>query len=42
MEVKRREVGDAAQGVHRQVTFKVAVDVGKHGFEPFRVGRAVL
>lgn len=42
MKVIRREVGDAAQGIHRQVAFKVAVDIGKHGFEPFCVGRVVL
>lgn len=42
MEMKCREVRDAAQGIYRQVTFEVAVDVGKHGFEPFRVSRFVL
>ncbi len=42
MKVIRREVGDLAQGVHRQVTFEMAVDVGEHGFEPSGVGGAGL
>jgi len=38
MKVERREVGDPAQGVYRQVTVEVAVDMGKHGLETFCVG----
>ncbi|PAV93366.1 hypothetical protein WR25_02892 [Diploscapter pachys] len=37
VKMKRRKMCHSAQGFHRQVTFKVVLDIGKHGLEPLLV-----